>query len=352
MNRPGPIRQVAVSVLFLCQWLAAWAQPAALTWKQLPPLPDKLGFAGSFAGISGGALIVAGGANFPEAMPWAGGPKVWHDSIFVLPQPDGDWRIGFKLPRPLGYGVSVTTPDGVLCAGGSDSREHSRDVFLLCWRKDGVELEALPPLPHPLANACGARLGTTVYLAGGIATPNATNALRNFWALDLAANPRAWRALESWPGPARMFAVAGVGDGSFFLFSGAELSSDATGRPVRRYLDDAYRFSPAKGWKRIADLPRPAGAAPSPAITRRHQLLIVSGDDGKLVNFEPKSAHPGFPKSVLAYDLKTDSWIRLGESPVSRATVPEVEWQGCSIIPSGETRPGVRTPEVWGLKRR
>ena len=76
MNCPGPMRQVAVSVLFLCQWLATWAQPAALTWKQLPPLPDKLGFAGSFAGVSGGALIVAGGANFPEAMPWAGGPKV------------------------------------------------------------------------------------------------------------------------------------------------------------------------------------------------------------------------------------------------------------------------------------
>src|SRR5262245_23532811 len=36
------------------------------TWTQLPPLPDREGFAGAFAGVTGGALIVAGGANFPD----------------------------------------------------------------------------------------------------------------------------------------------------------------------------------------------------------------------------------------------------------------------------------------------
>jgi hypothetical protein len=54
--------------------------------------------AGPFAGTSGGALIVAGGANFPDKMPWDGGKKIWHDTAFVLDKTNGAWRGEFKLP--------------------------------------------------------------------------------------------------------------------------------------------------------------------------------------------------------------------------------------------------------------
>ena len=56
---------------------------AAGGWERLPSLPDREGFAGLFAGVSGGALLVAGGANFPDAKPWEGGKKVWYDTVFV-----------------------------------------------------------------------------------------------------------------------------------------------------------------------------------------------------------------------------------------------------------------------------
>ena len=55
-----------------------------LAWKQLPPIPDTLGVAGAFAGTSGGALLVMGGANFPDRMPWEGGTKLWYDTLFAL----------------------------------------------------------------------------------------------------------------------------------------------------------------------------------------------------------------------------------------------------------------------------
>src|SRR5580765_2448874 len=106
------------------------AQLSILTWHKLPSIPDRVGFAGSFAGVSDGALLVGGGANFPNKMPWDGGEKVWHDSLFVLPEPTGEWISGFKLPHAIGYGVSITTPEGVLCAGGADAHQHFRDVFL------------------------------------------------------------------------------------------------------------------------------------------------------------------------------------------------------------------------------
>lgn len=329
------------------------AAPAAtdFVWKQLPALPDAFGLAGAFAGVSGGALIVAGGANFPHGMPWEGGRKAWHDAIYVLPAPDATWQAQFKLPRPLAYGVSVTTPDGVICAGGADATGHRREVFRLRWADARIERAPLPDLPQPLANACGALVGNTLYVAGGTTTPDATQALHAFWALDLAAAQPAWRALEPWPGPGRMLAVAGALDGAFYLFSGTSLHADAAGKPARDYLADAYCFRPGQGWRQLTALPRPAVAAPSPAIVHNGRLLVVSGDDGRLVNFEPKSQHPGFPRDVLAYDPATDVWTQSAPSPLSRATAPVVTWRQAAVIINGEVRPGQRTPEVWELAR-
>ena len=325
---------------------AAGALPA-INWNALAPLPDREGFAGAFAGVSGGALLVAGGANFPDKMPWHGGTKVWHDTVFVLEEPGAAWRVAGKLPRPLGYGVSVTTKEGVLCLGGSDATRHYADAFLLQWREGKLIHRQIPSLPVPCANMAGARVGDTVYLAGGADSPAATNALKTFWSLDL--KHLRWRQLQPWPGPARMFSVAGGTDGGFYLFSGVELKPGKDGKPVRSYLRDAYRYAPASGWKRLADLPRAAAAAPSPAVLHKHHLFVISGDDGALVSFEPKSKHPGFPRDVLAYGIRADRWTSVGDSPLSRATVPVVEWRGRTVIPSGEVRPGVRSPEVWSF---
>ena len=82
-----------------------------LTWRELPPLPDKLGFAGPYVGTHNGALLVAGGANVPGKPPWEQGTKVWYDTVFVLEKPDGAWKTAGKLPRPLGYGVSLSTKE-------------------------------------------------------------------------------------------------------------------------------------------------------------------------------------------------------------------------------------------------
>jgi N-acetylneuraminic acid mutarotase len=129
-------------------------------------------------------LIVAGGANFPDKMPWEGGRKTWHEKVFVLDNTNATWRSAGPLPRAVGYGVSVTTPGGVLCIGGSDAAQHVQDVYLLSLSRGEIELEVLPSLPEPLANSCGALVGQTVYVAGGTTTPDATNTLHSFWALD------------------------------------------------------------------------------------------------------------------------------------------------------------------------
>jgi N-acetylneuraminic acid mutarotase len=163
---PRPAVLLAAALFSLS---AVAAEP--VRWARLAPLPDPEGFAYPFAGVHRGALLVAGGANFPGKRPWEGGVKVWYDTVFVLERPDGAWKVGGRLPRTLGYGVSISTPDGVLCLGGSDAERHHADAFLLRWDDGRVATRPFPALPRPVANLCGALLGSTVYLAGGITRP-------------------------------------------------------------------------------------------------------------------------------------------------------------------------------------
>lgn len=346
----------SISLCVLVSWLTVGAAASEilpnnpqLVWRMLDPLPDDLGIAGAFAGIHRGSLIVAGGANFPRGMPWDGGTKAWHDSVWILDQPNGKWRRLGQLARPLAYGVTASYKLGMVCAGGSDATQHHAEVFRLSIEGDKLRRHSLPALPHPIANACGAILDGTLYIAGGIETPHATSALGSFYALDVDRLGAAWKELPPWPGPARMLAVAAVQDGSFYLISGAALSPGDGGQPMRTYLTDAYSYRPGIGWKRIADLPRPAVAAPSPApaIGPSH-ILVLSGDDGSKVDYQPQS-HPGFPKSVLAYHTITNTWTVIGTTPAPRATAPVVSWDDMSLVISGEVRPGVRSPEVWAL---
>lgn len=328
----------------LCFMSLTFAASAAdLNWSQLPSIPDARGFAGSFAGLSNGALIVAGGTHFIDKMPWEGGTKVWYDTIHELKAADGEWKVIGKLPKPSGYGVSITTPEGLVIIGGGNATEHFRDVF---W----IEEEAkLPPLPKPCAFMAGCVLDDVIYIAGGIETPTATSAMSSFWALDLKKADAQWQELPPCPGNARILACMAAADGAVHLFSGAALHAGKDGKPEREWLNDAWRFKPATGWQQLPNMPRVAVAAPNPAPVVDGKILIIGGDDGANVNFEPKTKHPGFPRDVLAFDLKTQSWSKAGEVPFSLVTTNAVLWNGQIVIPGGEARPGVRSPQVWAV---
>jgi SSS family transporter len=373
------------------------AGPDVLKWEQLPPLDDPYGFAGSFVGVSGDALIVAGGANFPYPEPWedpAAKQKVWHDGIFVLADPEASWKTGFKLPRPLGYGVSVTwrgpdEQDRVICLGGGDADRHYAEVFELRWENGRIEVAELPPMPKPAAFFCGALLGDTIYVAGGKdwpkpyvekgdgrklpwsegdpGEPSQPACMKSFWALDLSekGDERRWKELPPWPGEPRMQAVAAVqeqDDSFFFLLGGVALDPDKPGDDKRVFLTDGYRYHPkTRKWTPICDLPRPAAAAPSPAMTLgQSHFAIVGGDDGANATRtdELRGRHPGFPADVLCYHTITDTWITAGRFPKDPAlglwppvTTNTTRWkvgdeEAGYVVPTGEARPRVRTPNV------
>lgn len=339
-------------------------------WKRLPPLPDRLGYAGAFVGLIDDQLIVLGGANFPIAPPWEGGTKRWSKKLYRLPTPQSEWIEGPDYREELGYGVSITTEEGLVCIGGSDANKHRDSVFLLRRKPtvdDSFTLEeiALPSLPQPLANMCGVRAGDYLYVMGGTNSPDATRAsslfLRLRWTRELIASPSAlkqdsagykesewsWEALPSWTGSPRMLAIAAALGDQVFLAGGVALSANTERKPVRQYLQDAFVYSPGQGWDRVPSLPTPLAASPSPAWVHDNVLRIIGGDTGSRAALAPSANHPGFSRSEYLFDADKRRWRVGEETPVASVTTNTVEWFGTYIVPTGEIRPGVRTPNVW-----
>lgn len=388
--------------------VSAHAAAAEFTWSTFPPLPPAAGqtkqpgVASPFVGVHGNALIVAGGANFPDKMPWEGGAKAWWDDIWVLEKPSGGessqrWvtEKNFTLPRRIGYGASFSTPEGVVCAGGSDAERCYADVFLLSWdaQKREIRRESLPPLPEPLANMAGAIIDRTLYVAGGQHGMKGATASSAFWSLDLSQRNRPaefkWQILPTWPGPPRVLPVAAAQRTArgteFFLFSGRIPNP---GSPTT-LLTDAYAFDPtSRTWRKISNVGGGKGVcvmAGTTASSSTGEILIFGGDRGGLfLELESHDlavealratlpsaspgekamlerriedhlaakrkiygAHPGFSREVLSYDPKRDTWRTAAPSPMPLpVTTTAATWNGDIVIPSGEIRPGVRTPEV------
>lgn len=322
---------------------------AVLEWSPLPSLLDSPGVASPFVGTSNGVLLVAGGANFPEAPPWKNGKKVWHDDIYALI--DHRWQIVGKLSTPLAYGVSLQTTEGVLCIGGSDNQRHRSEVFLMRFAAGRIEFESLPSLPLPIANATGVLAGSTAYIAGGTDSPTATTALSKFLSIDLKAEEPRWHTRPDVPGTGRMLSVAATDQKSIFIFSGASLAPGDDGKPGRTYLRDTWQFLISRNtWERRADLPYPVVAAPSPApLTKSGNFVILGGDDGSNVGYTPPENHPGFAKSALIYEPLNNRWSSQTTLRISRVTVPAAAVSDGFVLASGEIRPGVRSPEVWHL---
>ena len=376
-------------MLFPLLMLAQPPAAPALRWSQLselPPAPGQqiqAGLAGAFSGVHHDALIIAGGANFPEAPPWQGGAKVYWDDIYVLDHDASgtyQWHVieEVKLPVPLAYGVSVSTAQGVLCIGGANEKQVSDQVFLLQWDKTSktLTLKTLPSLPVPLAFMGGSRVNNKIYVAGGQETVDGP-ATKNFYTFDLGSFK--WDSLEPWPGPARIVPVtAAQSDGNtdcFFLFSGRKTAPGVK----TDILSDAYRYDPFHNqWFALSPVHRGEGSpvsvmAGTAVASGAHHILLLGGADGVLFTrledldrqisttedtiarnaFEQQKLdillnHPGFSRDILAYHTLTDTWNKVGELPFeSQVTTHAIRWNGTVVIPSGEVRPGIRTSSLW-----
>jgi len=143
--KPG-LRTPHVKRLTISGEQLAWDNPAILP----PPTGESRqeGIAGAYAGYSNGALLVAGGANFPGA--WRqfnhgqlyahkGLSKTWRAEIYA--QVHEQWRYAGQLPAAMGYGSYVQLAEGVLVIGGElQGGAASKAVFLMRWNGSSVDI--------------------------------------------------------------------------------------------------------------------------------------------------------------------------------------------------------------------
>jgi N-acetylneuraminic acid mutarotase len=295
-------------------------------------------------------LFRSGGSNFPDKPAWDGGVKVWHDEVFSLASTRSKkWASLGKLPRPCGYGVSVSIRQGLLMIGGADSHRHYADCYTLSVEEGELKVRPFPFLPRPLAYATGALVGSKVIVAGGTERPDATAASSSAFAIDLANLNAGWKELPLCAGSGRMLAQSAGTKDTFFLFGGVALSPGAKG-VEREFLSDCHAFTLGKEWRRLSAMPHPVAGAPSPCPIFENEILVLGGDDGKLAGKVEAAKHPGYAKSVLSYDKSTDTWKEAEAGSANVLSTGCTKWSGGYALTNGELRPFVRSAEGWLLR--
>jgi N-acetylneuraminate epimerase len=333
----------------------------------------SIGVAGPVTGVIGDVFIVAGGANFPEGMPWDGGVKRYQATGAVYRYSPGkaiDKVFPFSLPDPLAYAACISTPKGIVYAGGENQNGAVRTVGLITVdvHKKSVLIDSLPDLPYAATNASLAFDGTVLYFVGG---ENKDSVHGLVLALDLNHLANGWNFVAKMPQP-RTNASVGcqrINAVSNLIIVGGRLRQT---NEASQIFETAYRLNlETLNWIVCAPFPTTI-AAGSYLNLPDTGLLLIGGDLGKLyqqtelliqaVASESDSSekrvlqshrknlqqtHPGFTNQVWLYQPANDQWRKLGEVPFPTPVTSTAIQQGPYIlIPSGELKPGIRSTKL------
>ena len=368
---------------FLMPVLQAQKQPVHFfQWKIAGSLPDlkdsrpALGVAGPVAGMHDQKLIVAGGANFPDSMPWAGGKKKYYDEVYVFNRTDDSVLIlaTARLPFPVAYSAICSTARGIFSAGGENENGLLKKTFLITWDAVGekIVVNNLPDLPVAVTNANAACSGNVVYVAGGETTDGVSNQLLS---LDLNFPATGWKSLPAVPVNVShaAFVVQSNGKDSLLYLVGGRKKTPGG---ISELYRSVYSFDPKRGkWSAKKSLPWALSAGTGIAHGKQ-KIFLFGGDKGKvfhqaeklivaagaeqdekkkqhqnLQRIKVQSQHPGFDRTILQYNSITDEWSPAGCVPfdVPVTTVAILSGEDI-IIPSGEIKAGIRTPRILMAK--
>jgi len=325
----------------------------AISWSELPELPNKFGLGGAFTGVSNGALIVAGGSNFPHGMELMIQNRTWYDDIYILPNNrEKKWLTGYKLNEPIALGASVTSDDSLILIGGSNAEGDQSEVVQLTWNASSriTNQVSLPPLPQSLSLIGAAEIDGVVYVVGGQFERDKMSLTKKFWSLDLNKLDSGWKSLVPWEGPARRRAIVvgqNIGNGKFvYIIGGEESIQNENGEIQSRHFTDGYRYSLRyENWEPIADAPHPVTGAPGIAYGQSH-ILIFGGNTWKEKDVDSSKDHPSYSRDLLVYHTITDTWVVKGGLPLGVVSSEAVSWGEGIAITGGETEPGIMTPKV------
>lgn len=339
-----------------------------------PSIPDGAknpGVAGAFIGGIGDRIVLAGGSNFAQGAPWNGDAKQFEDAIYLLTPSGGTYKCELvadvKLPAGIAHGCAAVAGRSLYCFGGLTAEGESRAVYVLTLAGNSVCVAAAGVLPEDFRPAAALAYKDEIYIHG---VKDGANA---FWRFSPVSGK--WSELAACPGAVRSAGPAFVAqhngrENAMYLIGGRhekggelQLYSD-----VWEYLPVHDRWQ-AKGDVTIGGKPVVVMYAAAVPYGSGH-VLVFGGDDGRELQHraaleraiggaatsqeadslrgqlrEAFMGHEGFSKELLAYHAITNTWVSLGEAQTGFPAVSTAVIAGGGIvIPSGEIRPGVRTP--------
>lgn len=350
------------------------------------------GVSASYTGIHNGYLYVAGGCNFPETPAAEGGTKRYYKGVYIAKTTRSDkleWQKVGELPEASAYGVSLSTPKGIICIGGTGNAGPLKTAYIIRYdtTADTMHVETLPDMPYPMDNMCGTynHCANTIYISGGNAGGRPAN---NFLILNLDSLEAGWQEYEPFPGKARLQPVCAffkTTDDAEFCIWGGYAPATATDDACLNTGGYTYIFSQKK-WTHI---PSPAtrhneeqqlsgatavqtnnstaifyGGVNSEifrnALTREKTIAdaIQKDDEVRLKNLlaekkqymeQPPSWYK-FNNKMLHYERPTKKWTEIAESPYLALAGSSVAATGDTIYCiGGEIKPGIRTPRIIRL---
>ena len=179
----------------------------------------------------------------------------------------------------------------------------------------------------------------------------------------------------------RLFVFGGQRVVKFAEYPDAAPAGLGADRPLVHFFNDTWVFTPGAGaslgsWRRRANIGAPfdpAGRAAGSAMplgVGKIALLTSAKDDLMRIAFGENGGgwatfpkHPGFEQRTLIYDLRADRWELGPQSPIipdpldgsnhlvsaAAVTTTAVCFDGRIVLPTGEVRPRVRSPQVWAI---
>lgn len=345
----------------------------AIDWRVAGTLPTDslgavhLGVAGPTTGIIDDILIVAGGANFPDGMPWDGGKKAYgKEAYFYSIEKDSELNLKkiSSFEDSIAYAGNISMDNSIYSVGGERDGIATSDVFRYFLENDTFKRVQLPSLPQDLTNGGVARINNYIYFVGG---ENAELVSAKVYRLKFAEANSTWEEFAELAKPLTHAVITSDEKENIYIIGGRKRNTNAKSD----MYDEVYQLNvPSKKIELIDSLPEALAAGTGGYVDGN--LIVIGGDNAQTfhqveeligaINLESNEnkkaeltskkndmqrSHPGFSTNVWCYNLATKIWKAStpiqGESPV---TTTAIIHQNSIIIPSGEVRAGVRTNQI------
>lgn len=365
----GLLAALAVGMLWVPNAEAKDIQAGKIMWQYAGDLApaagytENIGVAGPLCGSYGDYIIVGGGANFPQGGPLVGGPKKTYPDVYVYHVKGERMQLTDQLQMPyeIGYGATVSTPEGVYYIGGSTDPEGAKAISLMTVNQQGkLAGQEIGKLPFTVQNIAAAVVKHKLYLVAGKQDGKLSN---KAWCYDLQT--KEIKELAAYPGEPREQVVGKVLAGRFYVFSGGSSVCYTDGY--------AYDFS-SDSWTPAADVTNSKGekvsllGANSVQLNENEMLVVggfnkavydnavanltsLQGDalaDFRQAYFGADPAEFKWNRELLIFNAKKNSWRSIGQVPFDAPC-----GEGLVLIDNklfsinGEIKPGVRTPRMY-----